>query len=99
MTNAKSRLKIKYENEIKKVLQEELGIKNLMAIPTVTKIIINSGLGEAKTDNTAIEEMVRDIALISGQKPIITKTKKAISNFKIREGMDIGCLLYTSRCV
>ena len=90
MTNAKSRLKIKYENEIKKVLQEELGIKNLMAIPTVTKIIINSGLGEAKTDNTAIEAMVRDIALISGQKPIITKTKKAISNFKIREGMDIG---------
>lgn len=61
-----------------------------MAIPTVTKIVVNSGLGEAKTDNTAIEEMVRDMALITGQQPIVTKTKKAISNFKIRQGMDIG---------
>jgi len=73
-----------------KVLKDELGIKNIMAIPTVTKIVVNSGLGEAKTDNTAIEEMVRDMALITGQQPIVTKTKKAISNFKIRQGMDIG---------
>ena len=54
MTNDKPRLKVKYEKEVMKVLQEELGIKNIMAIPTVTKIVVNSGLGEAKTDNTAI---------------------------------------------
>lgn len=90
MANEKPRLKIKYEKEVLPELQKTLEIKNKMAVPTLTKIIINSGLGEAKTDNTAIEEMVRDIALISGQKPMITKSKKAISNFKIRKGMDIG---------
>ncbi|HRN86250.1 MAG TPA: 50S ribosomal protein L5 [Candidatus Dojkabacteria bacterium] len=90
MANEKPRLKIKYEKEVLPELQKTLGIKNKMAVPNLTKIIINSGLGEAKTDNTAIEEMVRDIALISGQKPMITKSKKAISNFKIRKGMDIG---------
>jgi len=90
MANEKSRLQIKYEKEIMPELKKELGIKNSMAIPTVTKIVVNSGLGEAKTDNTAIEEMVRDIAVITGQRPIVTKTKKAISNFKIRKGMDIG---------
>jgi len=90
MANEKPRLKIKYEKEVLPELQKSLGIKNKMAVPNLTKIIINSGIGEAKTDNTAIEEMVRDIALISGQKPMITKTKKAISNFKIGKGMDIG---------
>lgn len=90
MANEKSRLQIKYTKEIMPELKKELGIKNSMAIPTVTKIVVNSGLGEAKTDNTAIEEMVRDIALITGQKPVVTRTKKAISNFKIRKGMDIG---------
>lgn len=86
----KSRLQEKYENEVMPELKKMLGIENNMAIPTLTKIVVNSGLGEAKTDNTAIEEMVRDIALITGQKPIVTKSKKAISNFKIRKGMDIG---------
>ncbi len=90
MAKEKSRLQIKYEKEVMPELQKELGIKNHMAIPTIKKIVVNSGLGEAKTDNTAIEEMVRDIALITGQKPVVTRTKKAISNFKIRKGMDIG---------
>ncbi len=90
MANEKSRLQVKYEKEIMPELKKELGIKNSMAVPTVTKIVVNSGLGEAKTDNTAIEEMVRDIAMITGQRPVVTKTKKAISNFKIRKGMDIG---------
>jgi len=90
MTKEKPRLKIKYEQEIIPQLMKELGIKNKMAVPGLTKIVVNSGLGEAKTDNTAIEEMVRDIAMITGQKPIVTKSKKAISNFKIRKGMDIG---------
>lgn len=90
MANEKPRLQTKYEKEVMPELKKELGIKNSLAIPTVTKIVVNSGLGEAKTDNTAIEEMVRDIALITGQRPVVTKTKKAISNFKIRKGMDIG---------
>ena len=62
MANEKPRLKIKYEKEVLPELQKSLGIKNKMAVPNLTKIIINSGIGEAKTDNTAIEEMVRDIA-------------------------------------
>ena len=90
MANEKPRLKIKYEKEVLPELKKELGIKNDLAVPNLTKIVVNSGLGEAKTDNSAIEEMVRDIALITGQKPMITRTKKAISNFKIRKGMDIG---------
>lgn len=86
----KPRLKVKFEKEIKKELMQELGIKNIMAVPTVTKIVVNSGLGEAKLDAKIIDEMARDMAMITGQKPLVTKTKKAISNFKIRKGMDIG---------
>jgi len=71
-------------------LREELKIKNIMAVPTLEKIVLNSGLGEAKVDKTIIDDMVRDMAMIAGQKPVITMTKKAISNFKIRENMPIG---------
>jgi large subunit ribosomal protein L5 len=84
------RLKTKYFTTIKDELQKELDIKNVMAIPRITKIVINSGLGEAKTDKNVIEEMVRDVALLAGQKPIVTRTKKAVSNFKIQENMPIG---------
>lgn len=84
------RLQKKYEEEIRPELKKSLKLDNVMAVPTITKIVVNSGLGEAKDDNTAIEEMVRDMALITGQKPVVTRTKKAISNFKIRENMDIG---------
>jgi large subunit ribosomal protein L5 len=90
MAKPKSRLQEKYEKVIRAELQKEFGIKNMMAVPTVTKIVINSGLGAAKDDTGIIEEMARDIAMITGQRPIVTKTKKAISNFKIRENMDIG---------
>lgn len=86
----KPRLKEKYDKEIQKELMKELKIDNIMAVPRLTKIVVNSGLGEAKDDSGVIEEMVRDIALITGQKPVVTKTKKAISNFKIRENQDIG---------
>lgn len=85
-----SRLKTKYVEEVKPALKQELGITNVMAIPKLTKIVINSGLGDAKDDKNIIDEMVRDIALISGQKPVVTKVRKAISNFKIKENMPIG---------
>ncbi len=85
-----SRLKTKYLEEIAPALKQELGITNNMAVPKLTKIVINSGLGEAKNDSNIIDEMVRDIALIAGQRPVVTKTRKAISNFKIRENMPIG---------
>ena len=84
------RLKTKYIETIKKELQDELKIKNVMAIPKLTKIVINSGLGEAKTDKSVIEEMVRDITLLSGQKPVVTLSKKAVSNFKVQKNMPIG---------
>jgi len=86
----KPRLKEKYEKEIKLALQKEFKIKNVMAVPTVTKIVINSGLGEGKSDSNLIEQMVEDIAMIAGQRPVITKSKKAISNFKTRIGDQIG---------
>lgn len=87
------RLKEKYLKDIKKELQTELKIENVMAIPTIEKIVINSGLGEAKNDKNIIDEMMRDLAMIAGQKPVVTMTKKAISNFKIRENMPIGTMV------
>lgn len=90
MADTKPRLKQKYDDDIRAQLMKELKLDNVMSAPTITKIVVNSGLGEAKVDSRAIEEMVRDIALITGQRPVVTKAKKAISNFKIREGMDIG---------
>lgn len=90
MSQVKSRLQEKYEKEIRPELMKELQLKNVMAVPTVTKIVVNSGLGAAKDDSGVIEEMTRDLAMITGQKPVITKAKKAISNFKIKEGLEIG---------
>ena len=89
MEKTNARLKTKY-NEIKKEIQDELKISNVMAIPKLTKIVLNSGLGEAKNDKDIIDEMLRDMTMIAGQKPVVTYTKKAISNFKIRENMPIG---------
>lgn len=89
MEKENARLKIKYL-EIAKELQKELNVKNVMALPKLTKIVINSGLGEAKLNKDIIDEMVRDVAMIAGQKPVVTMTRKAISNFKIRENMPIG---------
>lgn len=84
------RLKEKYNKTIKDELMKELNVKNVMAVPNLQKIVINSGLGEAKIDKGIIDEMVRDIAMLAGQRPVVTMTKKAISNFKIRENMPIG---------
>jgi large subunit ribosomal protein L5 len=87
------RLKTKYFKKIKSELQKELSIKNVMAIPTITKIVINSGLGEAKNDKAIIDDMIRDMAMLAGQKPVATMSKVAISNFKLRENIPIGAMV------
>ena len=80
-----------YTNEIVPVLQQRFGYTNRLAVPRLTKIVINVGCGEAAHDAKVLEETQRDVALITGQRPIITRAKKAISNFKIKEGDPVGC--------
>ncbi|MCD4693585.1 MAG: 50S ribosomal protein L5 [Calditrichales bacterium] len=85
------RLVTKYKKEVAPYLQKNFGYKNTNQIPRLLKININAGVGEAIQDSKTLEGAVNDLAIISGQKPIITKAKKAISNFKLRKGMKIGC--------
>ncbi|MCA9376677.1 50S ribosomal protein L5 [Candidatus Nomurabacteria bacterium] len=89
-----ARLKEIYEKEIKVELLKEGGYRNVMEVPTLRKIVVNSGVGEATTNSSAIEEVVEIIELITGQKAVVSKSKKAVSTFKLREGMDIG--VYTT---
>jgi large subunit ribosomal protein L5 len=86
-----ARLKEKYENEVISALMEKLGYKNVMQVPKLEKIVINMGVGEAKENTKVLESATADLELISGQKPILTRSKKSIANFKIRENMPIGC--------
>lgn len=86
-----SRLKEKYLNEVVPMLMEKFSYKNVMQAPKIEKIVINVGCGEAKDNSKSLEAVIRDLELISGQKPVICKAKKSISNFKLREGMAIGC--------
>ena len=85
-----ARLKDKYKNEIAPALMAKFTYKSPMQIPKVEKIILNVGIGEAKDNPKAIDAAVSDISLITGQKPIITKARKSVSNFKLRKGMNIG---------
>jgi large subunit ribosomal protein L5 len=85
-----SRLKKRYHQEIKAELQKKFAYPNPMMIPTVEKIVINMGIAEASKDKNSIQDCVNELAQLSGQRPIITKAKKAISNFKLREGQPIG---------
>jgi large subunit ribosomal protein L5 len=87
---AKPRLKLRYQDEIKANLQKEFGIQNVMQIPGLTKIVVNMGVGEAARDAKLIEGAVRDLATITGQKPIVRRATKSIAQFKLREGMPIG---------
>ena len=89
-TVAKPRLKLRYQDEIKANLQKEFGIQNVMQIPGLTKIVVNMGVGEAARDAKLIEGAVRDLATITGQKPIVRRATKSIAQFKLREGMPIG---------
>ena len=85
-----SRLLEDYNNEIKKDLKSKLGLKNIFEVPKLEKIVLNMGIGDGKDDSKLIDKAVEDLTLISGQKAIKTKSKKAISGFKIREGMPLG---------
>src|SRR6202165_3275037 len=86
-----ARFREKYDNEIKESLKKELGITNPMAIPRLEKIVINMGLGGATQNIKIMDPLVPALASIAGQKPVITKAKKSIAQFKLREGMPIGC--------
>ncbi len=83
-------LKSKYNDEVRPALMQQFGYTSVMAVPRVTKIVINEGLGSSKEDSKAIEKAVKELSLIALQKPIITKAKKSISNFKLRQGMPVG---------
>lgn len=85
------RLKEKYDKEIAPALMEQFKYKSVMQIPKLEKVVINMGLGEVKENPKAIESAVADLALITGQKPVVTKAKKSVAAFKVREGMNIGC--------
>lgn len=86
-----ARLRDKYENEIKGKMIEKFSYKSPMQIPKLEKIVVNIGVGEAKDNAKALEAAVEDLATITGQKPVVTKAKKSVANFKLREGMNIGC--------
>ncbi|MCB9852452.1 MAG: 50S ribosomal protein L5 [Phycisphaerales bacterium] len=85
-----ARLQEKYKTEIAPALKQELGIKNPMAIPKIEKIVISMGIGGAIQEKTRIPTALKELSMIAGQKPVICKAKKSVSNFKLREGYDIG---------
>jgi large subunit ribosomal protein L5 len=91
------RLKEKYITEIAPELKKEFNYKSTMEIPKVTKIVVNIGVGEAVQDIKNLEAAVRDLTVITAQKPIIKKAKKSISNFKLRAGMPVGCMVTLRR--
>ncbi len=86
-----ARLHERYDSEIKGKLQEKFKYDNVMEIPRLVKVVVNTGLGEAITNPKALDAAVSDMTTITGQKPIVTKAKKSIAAFKLREGMSIGC--------
>ncbi len=86
-----SRLKEKYTNEIVPAMTKKFGYKNVMQVPKLDKIVINMGVGEAKDNAKVLEAAVKDLEIISGQKAVVTKAKKSVANFKLREGQSIGC--------
>ncbi len=86
-----SRMRDKYNAEVAPALMKKFSYKSTMQIPKLEKIVVNIGLGEAKENPKAVEAACNDLALITGQKPIVTKARKSVANFKLREGMNIGC--------
>lgn len=86
-----TRLHEKYLTEVRPALQQKFGYKNVMQIPRLEKVIINMGLGDCKDNAKALEVAVSELTQIAGQKPLVTKAKKSIANFKVREGMNVGC--------
>lgn len=85
------RLKDKYKQDIVKAMMEKFGYKNVMQVPKLEKVVINMGLGEAIQNSKAVDAAVNDLMTITGQRPVVTKAKKSIAAFKLRQGMTIGC--------
>lgn len=85
------RLKEKYQKEVIRAMMEKFGYKNVMEVPRLEKVVINMGVGEATQNPKAIEAAVNDLALIAGQRPVVTKARKSIAAFRVRKGMSIGC--------
>lgn len=92
-----ARLQEHYNKTLVKDLQKTLGLKNIMEVPKITHITLNMGLGEAVGDKKIIEKAVEDMTLISGQKPVVTMSRKSIAGFKIRDGWPIGCMVTLRR--
>ena len=97
MADYTPRLKAKYDTEIVKAMTEKFGYKNAMEVPKISKITLNMGVGEASQDKKKVAIAAEEMALIAGQKPVITKAKKSIAQFKLREGMPIGCMVTLRR--
>ena len=89
-TNLAPRLKGRYKSEIAPALKSKFGYKNIMQVPTLTKVVVNMGVGEAARDSKLIEGAIRDLATITGQRPQVTRSRKSIAQFKLRENMPIG---------
>jgi large subunit ribosomal protein L5 len=88
-----NRLRTKYENEVIPALTKEFEYKNVNQVPRLVKITLNIGVGQATQNKAILDNAVKDLTMIAGRKPVITKAKKSISNFKLREGMPIGCMV------
>ena len=86
-----SRLKEYYQNEIVEAMIKKFGYKNVMEVPKLDKVVVNMGVGEAKENAKLLESAVKDMETVTGQKAVLTKAKNSVANFKIREGMQIGC--------
>ncbi len=86
----KPRAKVLYEETARKALQDEFNYKNVMQVPKVEKVVVNMGIGEAVNDRKKVENAANDLALITGQRPVITRARKSIASFKVREGMALG---------
>ncbi|RLB46035.1 MAG: 50S ribosomal protein L5 [Deltaproteobacteria bacterium] len=97
MSEYTPRLQQKYTTELIPALQKEFGLENLMQVPRVSKIVVNMGLGEAVQNSKIVDAAVADMTAITGQKPVITKAKKSIATFKLREGMPIGAMVTLRR--
>lgn len=85
------RLKEKYEKEVAPALMQKFGYKSTMQIPKLEKVVLNMGVGDARENAKAMDSATGDLAIITGQKPVVTKAKKSVANFKVRQGMSIGC--------
>jgi large subunit ribosomal protein L5 len=89
-TKERPRLRVRYDTEIKAALKDELGLANVMQVPRLTKIVVNMGVGRATQQRSLLDGAVTDMTIITGQKPLVTKAKKSIASFKLREGNEIG---------